>query len=368
MVASPQIIMTTQILEKNGIDLEKIKSEEEDLEIDSAKYEINTYGADFTLELLSKKIDENEIIVPEFQRRYVWPIKKASKLIESFLLGLPVPQIFLYRDKDSQELLVVDGQQRLKTTNFFIKGIFNSTTVFKLTGVKERWEGKTYNDLELADKRKFNNYILRANIFEQTNPKDNSSIFEIFERLNTGGIALNQQEIRNCVIRGNIGEFLNELNKNDGWRNIILRKKQPDERMKDIEMIVRFWALFERIEEYRKPMKDFITSFMRDKENLEESDKEKFKKIFVNCVELIVKEIPKKPFRLKAGINIAIFDSVMVAMASVGPENIQGLNEKYDLLLKDKDYLKNVSEHTTDGELVKNRITTAIRYFSNEIK
>lgn len=133
-------------------------------------------------------------------------------------------------------------------------------------------------------------------------------------------------------------------------------------------MIVRFWALFERIEEYRKPMKDFITSFMRDKENLEESDKEKFKKIFVNCVELIVKEIPKKPFRLKAGINIAIFDSVMVAMASVGPENIQGLNEKYDLLLKDKDYLKNVSEHTTDGELVKNRITTAIRYFSNEIK
>jgi hypothetical protein len=93
--------MTTEISKEDGIDLEKIKSEEEDLEIDSAKYDINTYGADFTLELLSKKIDEKEIVVPEFQRRYVWPIKKASKLIESFLLGLPVPQIFLYRDKDN---------------------------------------------------------------------------------------------------------------------------------------------------------------------------------------------------------------------------------------------------------------------------
>lgn len=360
--------MTTEISKEDGIDLEKIKSEEEDLEIDSAKYDINTYGADFTLELLSKKIDEKEIVVPEFQRRYVWPIKKASKLIESFLLGLPVPQIFLYRDKDNQELLVVDGQQRLKTTNFFIKGIFNEKNIFRLTGVKDRWEGKTYNDLELADKRKLNNYILRANIFEQTNPKDNSSIFEIFERLNTGGIALNQQEIRNCVIRGNIGSFLNELNKNSGWRSIILRKPHPDERMKDTEMIVRFWALYEKFKDYKKPMKDFITNFMIDKKDLKELDKEKFQKIFIDCVKLVVDEIPEKPFRLKAGINVAIFDSVMVAIAFIGQENIKNFKEKYNSLLNNKSYLKNVSEHTTDEELVKNRIMTAIKYFSDEIK
>ena len=80
-------------IEQGELDLEKIPAEEEDLDLDIASYKINTYGTDFTLEILSSKLDDKEIKVPPFQRKYVWPSKKASKLVESFLLGLPVPQI-----------------------------------------------------------------------------------------------------------------------------------------------------------------------------------------------------------------------------------------------------------------------------------
>ena len=199
-------------IENSQVDIEKIKSEEDDLDSDAAGYKIKTYGADFTLELLSQKLDEKEIKIPSFQRRYVWPSKKASRLIESFLLGLPVPQVFLYREQDTQDLMVVDGQQRLRTINYFFAEKYEDGSKFKLIGVKTQWEGKTYSELSEQDRRKFKNYILRATIFEQVDPADNKSVYEIFERLNTGGMALTPQEIRNCVINGVISQFLEKLN------------------------------------------------------------------------------------------------------------------------------------------------------------
>ena len=114
------------------IELEDIPSEQEDLDIDNASYEIKTYGADFTLEILSKKFDSGEIVIPDFQRKFVWPPKKSSKLIESFLLQLPVPQVFLYREEENQDLLVVDGQQRLKTVNYFFNEKFEDKSGFYL--------------------------------------------------------------------------------------------------------------------------------------------------------------------------------------------------------------------------------------------
>ncbi len=148
--------------QESDLDLEEILSEKEDLEVDDAPYEIRTQGADFTLELLSQKVLSNEIVIPLFQRKYVWPVKKASKLIESFLLGLPVPQVFLYQEAKNRDLLVVDGQQRLLSSYFFLTGKFaDGVTPFYLKGVKAKWEGKAFKDLDEADKRRLKNYILR---------------------------------------------------------------------------------------------------------------------------------------------------------------------------------------------------------------
>lgn len=344
---------------------EVLESEIEDKEIDSATYKITTYGADFTLEVYHNKIEDLEIVVPPFQRKYVWPPIKASKLIESFLLGLPVPQVFLYKEEEDQDLLVVDGQQRLRTVNYFFKEKFEDGSDFYLRNVKQRWEGKKYGDLTEPDKRRLKNSILRATIFQQTDPKekDKTSIIEIFERLNTGGMALTQQEVRNCVIRGGINEFLKELNKNKSWRKLF-GKPQLDARMRDVEMVLRFLALYINYDKYKKPMKDFITQFMNENRNLGESERARLSTLFDDVMTVINEDIGPRAFRLKGGINVALFDSISVALAKIGKNKLKHVKANYDNLVKNEAYIEAISSATTDNDRVKSRIKIAIETFS----
>ena len=106
------------------IDLENIGSEAEDYESAPADYQITTYPADFTLEVLHNKWKSEEIRIPKFRREFVWKPPQASKLIESFLAGLPVPAVFMYIEHDSQEYRVIDGQQRLKSIFYYFDGFF----------------------------------------------------------------------------------------------------------------------------------------------------------------------------------------------------------------------------------------------------
>lgn len=348
---------------KNAIKFQAIKSEENDKDEDIALYKINTYGVDFSLEVYSHKIDEGDIIVPSFQRRYVWSHKKASKLIESFLLGLPVPQIFLSREQDTEKLLVVDGQQRLKTINQFFHTKFENGRTFYLTGVKTRWEGKTYIELVDSDKRKFKNTPLRATIFEQTDPKDNSSMFQIFERLNTGGMPLSQQEIRNSLYHGKIIDFLNKLNSNETWRKL-LNKAKPDARMRDIEMILRFFALFKFWKNYKPPMKDFINQFMENNKNLDEQKMIFFERIFSETMKIIYTEIGNNAFKIKAGLNVAVFDAITVGIAEVGLKRTRNLKLECDSLKKIEAFQNAVSQSTTNRDQLESRIKLAIQKFS----
>ncbi|NJN87766.1 MAG: DUF262 domain-containing protein [Leptolyngbyaceae cyanobacterium SL_7_1] len=145
--------------------VEKLKDvvldEEEQIEDESSvddvvapiRYDISSYGADYDVEGLVKRLNRNDILVPRFQRNYVWNQAEASRFIESLLLGLPVPSIFLARESESNKLLVIDGQQRLKTLQFFYSGYFNpqekeeKRKVFKLIKVQPEFDGLTYETL-----------------------------------------------------------------------------------------------------------------------------------------------------------------------------------------------------------------------------
>jgi hypothetical protein len=346
------------------LDLEEIASEDADLEIDEAPYEIRTQGADFTLELLSQKISSGEVIIPKFQRKYVWPVKKASRLIESYLLGLPVPQIFLYQESKRRDLLVVDGQQRLLSSHFFLRGTLeDEKTPFLLTNVKQQWEGKSFKDLEEGDKRRLKNYILRATIFEQIDPADDKSVYEIFERLNTGGMPLTEQEVRNCVTRGNINEFLDELNLDASWR-LLLGKAEPDKRMKDVEMILRVFALIEGWDTYKKPMKDFISTYMAKNAEINEKDQKRLREHFSAITNKILTDAGPSALRVATGrINIAVLDSVMVAVGILGPGEINDLKTKLTKLKENVTYSNYVFQATTNEDSVKGRIKMCLEAF-----
>jgi hypothetical protein len=209
-------------------DLDLVPEEEEDEDEVYIKYDIATYPSDFTLSGIVDLWNAGDILIPDFQREYVWTIRQASLLIESFLMGLPVPPVFFYTDEQNKSL-VIDGQQRILSVVFFIEGYFGHETtqgrrqVFRLQGLSEArpYHNLRFVDLTTSDQRKIRNSVLRAMNVKQLSPTtDNTSIYHIFERLNTGGTALTPQEIRNCVYRGDIVTELHTLNVNSAWRQI----------------------------------------------------------------------------------------------------------------------------------------------------
>ena len=342
----------------------QVREEEDDGEA-FVTYDIATYPSDLTLTVLADMWSRGDIIIPEFQRNFVWTIKQASLLIESFLMGLPVPQLFFYVD-DSNKYLVVDGQQRLITIVSFLEGFFGSEThgkrqVFRLTGLDDRspYAKKRFKDLDEAAQRKLRNAVLRAINIRQLNPKEeHTSIFHIFERLNTGGTPLKPQEIRNCVFRGGFQSVLKDLNTDPNWR-AILGKKTLDRHQKDVELLLRVFALFRAADAYEKPMKEFLNKAMQ-KDKAGDSPKIKaFRKRFPEAVRFIVEKLGPNPFHIRGPLNSSALDSVVCIVL----ENIDNLPSNFAARWKKlvaNDEFENVTFYgTSDVAILQERFRLA---------
>ena len=343
--------------------VEDILSSEEEIPY---KYSITSYGADFTLDGLVRRIQDGDILVPSFQRGYVWNQKQASLLIESFLMGLPVPGIFLFQEED-HTLLVIDGQQRLRTLQYFYGGAFGPESLglagreFVLTDVSEEIEGRTCETLSPQDRRLLDNSLLHATIVEQIEPEDDgSSIYLLFERLNTQGVQLQPQEIRNSMYRGAFNELLKELNEDQSWRRIFGRVHS---RGKDQELILRFLAFYFDFEAYRRPMKKFLSDYMSKNRSLEVNTREEASQAFLPAIELIDRALGKKAFRPTAALNAAVFDAIMVGTAKRLEQGaIADLDEfenEYDRLLGYEEFVSATRSNTTDVALVRRRLALA---------
>ena len=344
-------------------EVEDILSSEEEIPF---KYSITSYGADFTLDGLVRRIQDGDIVVPSFQRGYVWNQKQASLLVESFLMGLPVPGIFLSQEED-QTLLVIDGQQRLRTLQYFCEGFFGpesprlSDKKFALTDVSEPFEGKTYKGLSPQDRRQLDNSLLHATIVKQNESADgNSSIYLLFERLNTQGIQLQPQEIRNSIYRGAFNEALKELNENQRWRHIFGKVHSC---AKDQELILRFLALYFDGDNYSRPMKGFLNVYMDKNRDLKLNTREEVSQAFVPTMELIDKVLSRRAFRPTATLNAAVFDAVMVATARRlergAIANLVEFEQKYDELLGNEEFISATRSGTTDVVRVHRRLDLA---------
>jgi len=331
--------------------VEAVPSEAEE-DVSVPIYKIRVYPSDPTLEVLHSRWLRKEIIITEFQRGWVWSSSQASKLIESFLAGLPVPPIFFYREESGKEI-IIDGQQRLRTVAGFFECKLPDGSPFYLRGVSKQWNGKDYKTLNESDKNRFRQSILRVIIVEQIEPGDTSSMYEVFSRLNTGGTALSPQEVRNSSCHGPFNDMLKDLNKLDAWRSVF-GNTLPDPRMRDIELIARFLALGDS--KYSKPMKKFITDFMYRNKQLAEN--EKYKQKFTRTVTAVYEKLGPKPFHIFRGIIAAVFDSVMVAFAR-NMDYPADIRLRFNKLIKMEEFLETVSASTTDEDTVRERIRIA---------
>lgn len=329
------------------------------------RYVITSYGADYPVDSLMKRIKDKVIFIPPFQRQFVWNINEASKFIESLILGLPVPGIFLSKEKDTNRLLVVDGQQRLMSLYYFYTGYFQSTP-FKLQNVQEDLLGRTYNTLKTPDRIRLDDSIIHATIVRQDEPdEDESSVYQIFERLNSGGRDLKPQEIRACIYYGAFNELLNELVNSHSWRAIF--GKKSDIRLKEQELILRFFSLLYDRQNYEKPLKGFLNSFMSKNQHLEKISKEDFSETFKSTFDFIVRTVGTKPFRIRRNLNLGAFDSISIAVAerlkNGEIKDRKEFVEQYNKLTENPEFISAVQGGTSDEKNVETRINIAIEAF-----
>ena len=360
------------------------QDEQNDFYSDDDLFKIQSWGADLSFRELISRYDEDELVKPELQRHYVWDKSEASRFIDSLLLGLPVPSIFLAKTKN-EKLLIIDGFQRLMTVRDFVKGIFSKDNkVFKLSRtdkIHERWRGKAFSELEDEEKRRIRNTTIHAIIFMQRSPENgDTSLFQVFERINSSGRTLLAQEIRNCVYQGPFNTLLLELNECNIWRNLY-GKELRDDRMRDIEYILRFFALSSEgilnpeISPSRISLKKYLNQYM-DKNNLDEcipAMRVKFLDAIQKVHEVFGESAfhnlsPSNPKLFVDRFSPTLFDSIAISFSlaiqnKIPIDNFSRLNDKKVELLLDAEYQKLLSQETMRTQNIRERIEKAYKVF-----
>lgn len=357
--------------------IEKGVSEQEEIEeIDIRKCKFSTYGGDFIVRQLMEMLSENEIETPKIQRNYVWTLKIASRFIESILLDLPIPSIFLAKNEDGK-FIIIDGLQRLTCLyNYIVAGTINKK-VFKLSSSKDihdEWRGKAFKELKDEDQRKIKNKLLHAIIVEQKEPTNFDGLFLIFERINTGGMQLNQQEIRNSIFQCSMNDLLIELNNYEPWRTMF-GQENPNPRMRDMEMILRFLTLNEinflatttESVNLVSKMNDFMARHRKE----DVLQLKIYKDLFCDTVDTIINLFGQNIFRtniqnmqVSQKFYATVFDAIMLATACAKKKNmtlnnIENATNKVSELFADSAFRNACSAHTTDSSAIKTRVGTA---------
>lgn len=333
------------------------------------KYNVMYMPSDYTLGELYDMWKKNTITMPEFPRGYVWTPVQASRLIESFWMDLPVPPVFLMMDEE-ENALVIDGMQRLLTIFYFFDGRYGksgyqeSSQEFKIVGINKdnAIYGKRFEDLPEYIQKDLKGQLLRA-ILIRHDPPDTASangtvIYHIFERLNMGGTALSEQEIRNCIYSGKLNDLLHDVNSDKDWRKI-MGKPYPDSRMNDIQLALRCIALVHCGDKYQKPMKDFLSGFMHGMRNPTDAFILQEKERFGNVCRGIVDYLGERPFHNAHGaLKSTLLDAIFVAFARNNCHAPVDIRERFKSLKSDPIFAS-PSGTSTDASAVKGRLEVA---------
>jgi hypothetical protein len=317
---------------------------------------------------------------PSWQREYVFDKIKASRLIESVLLGVPLPAVYLAEEADGT-MSVIDGQQRLSTFFFFldntfpVKGKPKEFTEFTLSGLQilEEFNKKTFSGLDKPMQLKIKNTPLHVITIKNDSAEDVK--FDIFERLNTGSMKLNEDEIRNSVYRGAYIDLLDELSE-DKTFNDLVRKPNFKNRMLYRGMILRFFALSEKTYlNYRPSMKQFCNKELLEHRNISKNKADEYKKRFRKSVDLCLTVFGENSFRrfnpgksetdcngswVASRINMALFDVQMCGFVMYEQNRINGHYDEIreamlELMCNDKEFIDAIELKTSGREQMNTR-------------
>jgi hypothetical protein len=284
------------------------------LDISASERKLVTQPYDYSIDQLTSHVEKGKILLIEvpYQREYVWDDSKASRLVESLLLNVPIPVCY-FGENDDGTWEVIDGLQRVQSIVRFLKGEFS----LRGLSVLAELNGKKFRELPARDQRRIESRTLRFVVITEESHPDIK--FDVFERLNTGAVKLLPQELRNCIYRGTFNDKLHELARNERFRSAIGREK--DSRMRDEELILRFLALYANFPGYKPPVTQFLNEYMRD--NRHDSLPVEVEQTFLNTMQAVAEIFGGHAFRTlqdgkeSSNLNRALFDAVSLSFAYV---------------------------------------------------
>jgi len=348
-----------------------------DYGIPNEERKLQTQAYDKAVSDLVEGVRTKEIIIdPDYQRNYIWDDKRASLLVESIVMNVPIPVIYVAEDEDGK-WVVVDGLQRLESLRRFFDN------EFKLKGLEilDELSGEQYSNLNPKARRILRNGLLRVIVIKYESHPDIK--YDIFQRLNRGSIRLNEQELRNCMYRGSFLTLLKELRENEQYLHSLGLKK-PDKRFIDAELILRFFALSSsyspekgKIHNYTK-MKNFLNHYAEKNQHLNDLVLREKRELFLTTVEKVVSVFPGPSFRRiinggkeadKYRLNRALMDAIMLTFSRYDEDFITHNKESIIRininLTNDTEYCDALVMGTSDTKRIEYRLNVWEREFRN---
>lgn len=366
-------------IESGDLTDEENLSENDVEELDEASpesYKVSYSGQDFDVDGLVRRLDREDMLVPKFghqddriitagfQRHFVWNKPQMDRFIESLLLGYPIPGILLVRQPDKR-YLILDGQQRLRTLQRFYRGV-HEDRVFALLNVSDEFRGLTYSTLTEEQRRTIDNTYITATIVDTDgSPESLEAIYQIFERLNSGGTQLTAHEIRVALYAGPLIDRLHNLNNNPDWRVLYGR---PSPRLRDQELVLRIIALFCAADRYVRPLKRFLNHFVSENRQKAALIVDEAEELFAQAAAMLLEGPGPNALRRRSKqVNVAQTDAVFVGLMralrerELSPEMVTEAVEK---IRQDQSLDQAMTTGTSSEESVHTRLSAATRAFS----
>jgi len=370
-----------QPINEEAADLDPVALTDEEfgaaLEAEAEAEGVAYQGTDFDVEGLVRRLDRHDIIIPNFghgedslelaafQRSFVWSKPQMDRFIESLLLGYPIPGIMLVQQTDKR-YLVLDGQQRLSTLQAFYSGVHRGR-VFALENVAAEYKGLTYKTLMPEQRRTLDNTFIQATIVRTDGTSESQeAIYQVFERLNSGGTQLTPHEIRIALYPGPFVDLLGKLNALPEWREIY-GAQSP--RLRDHEVILRILALFVRSEEYYRPLKKFLNDFLGTHRDLRKLPAEELEDYFKRAVTAVANAGGRTYLRRPGQrLNVAVMDAVVVGamrrVQSHGELPVEVATAALEELFSSRALESSTTTQTDADENVRTRLKVATAAFA----
>lgn len=355
-------------------ELDQVESEEEIIDVEPGRREIVSQSSDERVQILLSDVKRGRLLLhPSFQRQFVWDNQKATRLIESALMEIPLPVVY-FAEEENGKKSVIDGQQRLTSFFSFIDGKFPDGKTFRLGNMQvfPELKGKSFTELDEELQEKILDCQIRSITFKKNCNPDLK--YNVFERLNTGSVSLNDQELRNCMYRGRFNDLIKELAEDSEFLSIVGATDRKN-RMWHVELVLRYFAFYDRgYLRYKSPIKKFLNEEARDRQNLSGEKESEFRRSFKNSVSLVKSLLGERAFRRylpgsegdrngswePKKFNVSLYDILMVEFAgrdhNLVMRNLDAIRESYiDMQTSDSTFIEWIYHATSSAQGVKYR-------------